>query len=91
MIDVLLPFYIADLDRCKQAECERQKEKIAALKLEISLLQRRQSTDVPAISTSAQGNVTSKSLPDDVIVGEKDQPVMAAAKESTNDNAKADN
>ena len=89
MIDVLLPFYIADLDRCKQAECERQKEKIAALKLEISLLQRRQSTDIPAISTSAQGNVTSKSLPDDVI--EKDQPVMAAAKESTNDNAKADN
>ena len=87
MIDVLLPFYIADLDRCKQAECERQKEKIAALTLEISLLQRRQSTDVPAISTSAQGNVTSKSLPDDV----KDQPVMASAKESTNNNAKADN
>jgi hypothetical protein len=32
------------VDRCKQAECERQKEEIASLKMEISVLQRRAST-----------------------------------------------
>jgi hypothetical protein len=32
------------VDRCKQAECERQKEEIASLKMEISILQRRAST-----------------------------------------------
>jgi hypothetical protein len=37
-------------DRCKQAECERQKEELASVKLEISLLQRRAGTTASAPS-----------------------------------------
>ena len=37
------------LDRCKQAECERQKEEIQNLKMEIAVLQRRRGSTTGSI------------------------------------------
>lgn len=51
------------VDRCKQAECDRQKEEIQSLRMEISLLQRRASitgsAPSPATSLNADGNPSS--------------------------------
>ena len=59
------------LVRCKQAECERQKEEIQNLKMEIHLLQRRASASasgVPSVSTSinAEGIASSSVAPSNV-------------------------
>ena len=48
------------VDRCKQAECERQKEEIQNLKMEIAVLQRR---------GSATGSILSISRSLDPIIG----------------------
>jgi hypothetical protein len=53
------------LVRCKQAECERQKEEIQNLKMEIQLLQRRASASashVPSVPTSINPEGTASSF-----------------------------
>src|SRR5438552_15454749 len=68
MIDVHLSFSARCglmPDRCKEAECERQKEEIQNLRMEILLLQRRASTNgsVPSVSPSINARVEGMSSP----------------------------
>lgn len=53
------------IDRCKQAECERQKEEIQSLKLEIALLQKRASATASPSVSNAEG-VLASSIPSNI-------------------------
>jgi len=63
-------FLTLGVDRCKLAECERQKEEIQSLRMEISLLQRRASiagmASSPATSLNADGNSSPTPVPSNV-------------------------
>ena len=65
MIDVIPPkdHFFLSLDRCKQAECEQQKEEIHFLKMELALLQRRASATGSVTSPSADVGVPASNVP----------------------------
>jgi len=82
------------VDRCKQAECERYKEEIASLKMEISLLQRRQSaTGSIANSTNAEAaasvgtpsNVATWGTPDTKTTEDKSPSERTEERQHSND------
>ena len=82
------------LVRCKQAECERQKEEIQNLKMEIRLLQRRASmtgSGVPSVTTSinAEGISSSSVMPSNVATAGSPDTKKSITPEEKNSNENA--
>lgn len=96
MIDVT-PFHYVwlTLVRCKQAECERQKEEIQNLKMEIQLLQRRVSipeSGVPSVAASINTDrkVSSSAVPSNVATAASPDTKKSIIPENKNSNGNTD-
>ena len=95
MIDVP-PFILwLTLVRCKQAECERQKEEIHNLKMEIQLLQRRASipeSSGPSVATSSNADriASSSVVPSTVATAGSPDIKKSVIQEKRNSNGNTD-